>query len=155
MPVLKLHSEKSVAAYVANGWILSRAFYNGDEREGYEFLMRRDDPALLRASSEQISRTRRLFIVEDVFTIKERGVVALPGIPIDSDISIVDGDFAVVIARQKAAMFQISQMVCLNLKSPYHPILLQGASKSDIEIGSSIWIVHKPNQGEQAAPSNR
>ena len=152
MPVLKLHSEQSVAAHVAKGWTLSRVFYNGDDREGYEYLVRREEPALPRASHEEVSGARRAVIVEELFEIHERGVVAAPGIPIESNLAIADGDLAVVIGRQSAAVFPVSPMVGLNLKSPFRPIMLRGASKSDIEIGSSIWIPHQTNSEQGVAP---
>ncbi len=157
VPVLKLHSEQSVAAYVAKGWTLNRAFFDGDDREAYEYLMEREDPELPRASSEEIGQARRAFIIEDVFEIQERGVVATPGIPVDSDLTLADGDMAVVIAKQSAAVYPISTMVGLNLKSPFRPILLRGASKGDIEVDSSIWIPKKNNseQGGAGQPATR
>ena len=92
---------------------------------------------------------RLLFIVEDTFAIRGRGVVLVPGlasrdvdlIPIGSSLRLVPPDGSALAATLRGVE-----------RFPSHsigawPILVAGVEKADVPIGSEVWSADPPPAG--------
>ncbi len=90
---------------------------------------------------------RRLFVVEDTFWIKGRGLIPVPGIVPQGDERFRVGD-PIVIERPDGSRIEsnISGIERI-LGSPPKPrsnlcIILNGLGKEDVPIGSEVWSVN-------------
>jgi hypothetical protein len=89
---------------------------------------------------------RRLFIVEDAFSIKGRGLLPVPGIVPQGEERFRIGD-PIVIKRPDGSRLEwtiggIEMILC----TPPRPktdvvILLKGLNKEDVPVGSEVWSV--------------
>jgi hypothetical protein len=93
---------------------------------------------------------RCLFIVEDTFYIKGRGLVTVPGVLCQGEERLRVGDPLVLIRPDGSRLEWIIGGIELISCSPPRPkhevvILLQGLSKDDVPIGTEVWSVDSPS----------
>ena len=94
---------------------------------------------------------RRLFTVEDTFTISGRGLVAEYGPPFSTfgtngrtyscsvEIKRPDGSVLVTQADFYMAHFQPLEVQRRYLERGCYACLLKGATKADVPVGSEVW----------------
>lgn len=89
---------------------------------------------------------RRLFVDEDAFFIKGRGLVPAPGLVPEGDERFRVGD-PILRKRPDGSRLEWTiggiEMICCSPPRPTHDvfILLKGLSKEDVPIGSEVWSV--------------
>ena len=85
--------------------------------------------------------SRRLFVVQDVFEIRGRGVVMLPGIVVQEGELFRHGD-PIHLKRPDGSVVesQIGSLVLVT-PNPGHEvvILIKELTKADIPIGTEVW----------------
>jgi hypothetical protein len=88
-----------------------------------------------------------LFVVEDAFTIEGRGTILTPGFlregaPVNTlagarlRLHRPDGSDLIVDSAGEA--------LSLNLRYPYHPVLVRGLDKRDVPRGTQVWYFPTP-----------
>jgi hypothetical protein len=90
---------------------------------------------------------RRLFVVEDTFCIKGRGLVLLPGIIPEGEERFRAGDPILIKRPDGSCLESTIGGIEMLLGSPPKPrkdyvILLHGLGKDDVPIGSEAWSVN-------------
>jgi hypothetical protein len=89
---------------------------------------------------------RRLFIVEDTFSIKGRGLVPVPGILPEGEERFRVGD-PILLRRPDGSCLEWRiggiEMILCSPPKPRHDvvILLKNLGKDDLPIGSEVWSV--------------
>ena len=87
---------------------------------------------------------RRLFVVEDTFMIKGRGLVPIPGIIPEGDECFRVGD-PILLKRPDGSCLEWTiggiERISTSTPRPEHDvvILLKGLDKDDLPVGSEIW----------------
>jgi translation elongation factor EF-Tu-like GTPase len=93
---------------------------------------------------------RRLFIVEDAFFIKGRGLVTVPGIVPEGDERFRVGD-PILLKRPDGSRLEwtiggLEMIHCTPRRQTDDVfILLKGLNKEDVPVGSEVWSVHTPD----------
>src|SRR5262245_60296636 len=89
---------------------------------------------------------RLLFVVEDTFMIRGRGLVTLPGIKPSDDERFKRGD-PILLKRPdgKARRWCICGVEMPMTPAPRLeiPVLLEGLEKDDVPIGTEVWSVDR------------
>jgi hypothetical protein len=97
---------------------------------------------------------RRLFIVEDTFVIKGRGLVPVPGIVPQGEERFRVGD-AILLMRPDGSSFawQIGGLELISGGPPRDDVvvLLKGLGTEDVPVGTEVWSVDALERG--APPS--
>ncbi len=87
---------------------------------------------------------RRLFVVEDTFSIKGQGLVPIPGIIPAGDERFRVGD-RIVLRRPDGSSLEwsIDGLPLIHTPVPHEDvvILLKGLSKEEVPIGTEVWSV--------------
>ncbi len=90
---------------------------------------------------------RRLFIVEDTFFIKGRGLVPVPSIIPRGEERFLVGD-PIQLRRPDGSYLAWKiggiEMICGTLPRDDLVILLGGLGKDDVPIGTEVWSVDRP-----------
>lgn len=113
-----------------------------------------------RPDMDEMKRFDQLFVVEDAFTLADRGTVIVPGIPRDSGPNVRQGDLIVLICPKTERAFT-SEICGIELVSPPSPrgwpaLLTTGISKDDVPPGTLVWVRScEASNSEQAAAPNR
>src|SRR5438105_385660 len=95
---------------------------------------------------------RRLFVVEDTFAIKGRGLVLIPGILPEGEERFRTGDY--IRLRKPDGSSTVTRIGGLELLCP-NPrrdvvIMLKDAATADVPIGTEVWSVDAAEQGDVA-----
>jgi hypothetical protein len=97
---------------------------------------------------------RRLFIVEDTFIIKGRGLVPVPGIVPQGEERFRVGD-PILLQRPDGSSlaWQIGglELICGGPPRDDVVVLLKGLDKEAVPVGTEVWSVDAP---ERATPPN-
>jgi len=90
---------------------------------------------------------RRLFVVEDTFLIRGRGLVPIPGIVPQEDECFRVGD-PIRLKRPDGSSLEwtIGGLEFIQPPMPQHDlvVLLTGVGEEDVPIGMEVWSVDKP-----------
>jgi hypothetical protein len=93
---------------------------------------------------------RQLFIVEDTFVIKGRGLVPVPGIVPQGDERFRVGD-SILLKRPDGSSlpWQIGglELICGGPPRDDVVVLLKGLGKEDVPVGTEVWSVDAPERG--------
>ena len=153
---IKLHSARAIAAHVYHGWTLAGVLVDPDtNRLGESYLVWELPEATRRPDTDEIIRFDLLCVIEDAFTLTDRGTVIVPGVPRDSRFDVRQGDLIVLICPQTERAFT-SEVRGIELVSPPSPrgwpvLLSTGISKDDVPPGTLVWVrSHDTNTSEQA-----
>jgi len=95
---------------------------------------------------------RRLFVVEDTFTIKGRGQVLVPAILPEGDECFRAGDPILLRKPDGSAIatrIGALEMLCPNPRGDV-VILLKEFAKADVPVGTEVWSVDAAEQGATA-----
>jgi hypothetical protein len=97
-------------------------------------------------------KSRLLFTVEDVFLIRDRGLILVPGLERDERIGV--GDPLLLKMPDGSSATASVAGIEFSTPNPRHmfPILLNGLTKDDVPIGTEVWSVD-PVKTPPAAPS--
>ena len=96
---------------------------------------------------------RRLFTVEDTFTIRGRGLVLVPGIiPVGTERFKV-GDPIILLRPDGTKLCSPIGGLELSTPNPNHDvrIFLNGRSKADVPIGTEVWSVDQAKSASTTA----
>jgi hypothetical protein len=89
-----------------------------------------------------------LIKVEDVFEIKERGLILAPSIPVENllpksavvSIILPDGSEHEAQADFEVPFIRYSNVEDYSKRQPAYVILLKGLIKAEVPIGTEIWL---------------
>jgi hypothetical protein len=79
---------------------------------------------------------RRLFTVEDSFSVKGRGLVLIPGIVPLEGVRVGD---PLLLKRPDGTSVSATIGGLGFLPEPPFPILLEGCSREDVPVGTEVW----------------
>ena len=109
---------------------------------GARLLARRwSDPSKKKRSGDARSR---LLIVEDVFEAPGRGLIVVPGPPLDAFPSPTE--LSVRLERPDGKVLEATASLTIPFQTPpavdpRYAVILRGPAKSDVPIGTEIWFV--------------
>lgn len=85
----------------------------------------------------------KLSTVEDVFPISGRGLIVVPGPPLDCFAS--PGEVAVLLRRPDGRVLDAIAAIAVEFQAPppkehRYTLILKGVEKSDVPVGTEIWF---------------
>ena len=137
-----------------HGWTLGGVLVYPDTNQlGESYLVWELSETLRRPDQAEIGRFEQLCVIEDAFTIQDRGTVIAPGIPRDPKFDVKRGDVIVLICPQteKAFTSEVKEIEMLSPPSPKGwPIQLSAEiSKEDVPAGTLVWMRHQETIGSE------
>jgi hypothetical protein len=105
-------------------------------------------------SAREAKMARRLFVVEDSFLIKGRGLVPVPGIiPRRGERFRVDDPILLKRPDGSTLEWQIGGLELIHTAVPREDVvvLLKGLGKEEVPIGTEVWSVDRAERGAAAA----
>jgi hypothetical protein len=157
---IKLNSARAISAHVYHGWTLCGVFVDPETNQlGESYLVWELPEFPRRPDMDEMKRFDQLFVVEDAFTLADRGTVIAPGIPRDSGLDVRQGDLIVLICPMTERAFT-SEVRGIEFFSPPSPrgwpvLLNTGISKDDVPPGTLVWVRSRDrSNSEQGVPPN-
>jgi hypothetical protein len=95
---------------------------------------------------------RRVFNVADMFTIRGRGVVLLPGLTPINDERFRVGDPLLLKRPDGSELGTWIGGIEFFSGTPEYPVLLKGLTEDDVPFGTEVWSVDSGRRAENQTP---